>query len=73
VAVTLVACAILLPVSAGAGDGEVLNDQAAVNPGGITPGDSPGFPDTINRRGKYELSGSEVEVFVGDDARVSRS
>src|SRR5688572_18671652 len=57
-AATLAACAVLLPFSAPAADGEVLIDQAAVNAGGITPADSPGFPVTISRRGKYKLSGN---------------
>ena len=56
-AAILVACAVLLPIPAGAADGEVLINQAAVNAGGITPGDGPGFPVTISQRGKYKLSG----------------
>ena len=34
--------------SAGAVDGEVLISQSKANAGGITPGDAPGFPVTLN-------------------------
>lgn len=37
-------------------DGQVLITQAAVNAGGITPGDTPGFPVTINVAGSYRLA-----------------
>src|SRR6188472_3738099 len=56
-AAVFVASAVLLATPAGAIDGEVLIDQAAVDAGGITPGDDPGFPATISRRGKYKLTG----------------
>ncbi|MFZ0929787.1 MAG: hypothetical protein WAN11_14365 [Syntrophobacteraceae bacterium] len=37
-------------------DGVVLIDQARANAGGVTPGDTRGFPVTISRSGSYRLS-----------------
>ncbi len=37
-------------------NGDVLITQAAVNAGGITPGDTPGFPVTISLSGTYRLA-----------------
>jgi hypothetical protein len=48
--------AALSAVPAAALEGEILIDQAAIAAGGITPGDTPGFPVSINRRGKYKLT-----------------
>ena len=45
-------------VDARAADGEVLINQAKVNAGGITPGDTAGFPATLSRPGRYKLSGN---------------
>jgi len=53
-----VATIALAVYPAGAVDGEILIDQAAVNAGGITPGDGAGFPALINRSGRYKLSGN---------------
>ena len=39
-------------------DGEVLIDQAKAAAGGVTPDDSPGFPVTLSRSGKYKLTGN---------------
>jgi hypothetical protein len=39
-------------------DGVVLIDQAKALAGGVTPGDSPGFPVRINQSGSYRLSGN---------------
>jgi hypothetical protein len=50
------ATSILLACPAAAVDGEVLIDQAAALAGNVTPGDGPGFPVTISRRGKYKLT-----------------
>jgi hypothetical protein len=58
-AAAFVASAVLLATPAAAVDGEVLINQAAVNAGGITPGDDPGFPATLSRRGKYKLASRE--------------
>jgi hypothetical protein len=39
-------------------DGEILINQARVQAGQITPGDTPGFPVTISKPGSYRLSGN---------------
>src|SRR6188508_1383609 len=58
-ALALATCAIFAAVSpALAVDGEILISQAKVNAGGITPGDSAGFPATLSRPGRYKLSGN---------------
>jgi hypothetical protein len=49
---------LLLATPALAIDGEILIDQARVNAGGITPGDTPGFPATLSRPGRYKLTGN---------------
>ncbi len=41
-------------------NGEVLITQAAVNAGNITPGDTPGFPVTINVGGSYRLASNLI-------------
>jgi hypothetical protein len=41
-------------------DGVVLIDQARALAGGVTPGDSPGFPVTLSRPGSYRLAGNLV-------------
>jgi hypothetical protein len=58
VAAVLVACAVLDAFPAAAVDGEILIDQAKVNSGGVTPGDTAGFPATLSRPGRYKLSGN---------------
>src|SRR6188508_2715671 len=58
-ALALATCAIFAAVSpALAVDGEILINQAKVNAGGITPGDTAGFPATLSRPGRYKLSGN---------------
>jgi hypothetical protein len=53
------AAALLLGAAAAhAADGEILINQAKVNAGGITPGDTAGFPATLSRPGHYKLSGN---------------
>ena len=47
--------AVTLPAHA-----QVLIDQAAVEAGGITPGDDPGFPATISVAGSYRLTSNLV-------------
>ena len=37
-------------------NGDILISQSAVSAGGITPGDTPGFPVTISRPGTYRLA-----------------
>jgi hypothetical protein len=61
--------ALTLLLLAGEGravDGEILINQAAVNAGGITPGDDPGFPTTLSRPGRYKLT-SNLKVPTGKD------
>ena len=41
-------------------NGEVLITQAAINAGNITPGDTPGFPVTINVGGSYRLASNLI-------------
>jgi len=48
---TALLCAGLLAMPAAAVEGEILINQAKVNAGGITPGDTAGFPATISRAG----------------------
>ncbi|MEZ4291229.1 MAG: hypothetical protein R3E53_12125 [Myxococcota bacterium] len=56
-----VALALLLgAASAGAVDGVIELNVAAIQAGGITPGDAPGFPATLSREGRYRLTGSLV-------------
>ncbi len=43
---------------ASATDGVILIDQARALAGGVTPGDTPGFPVTISLPGSYRLSGN---------------
>src|SRR3954453_1870412 len=49
---------MLAAIPAAAADGEILINQAKVNAGGITPGDTAGFPATLSRPGRYKLSGN---------------
>jgi hypothetical protein len=60
VAAAIVTCGMLIAVPAWAVDGEILIDQAAVNAGSITPGDTAGFPATLSRPGRYKLNGNLV-------------
>ena len=60
---------MLSTIPAAASDGEVLIDQAKVAAGGITPADTPGFPVTVNRSGKYKLTGNLL-VPAGTDGFV---
>jgi hypothetical protein len=70
----ILACVLFNQSPAVAVDGEILIDQAAVNVGGITPGDSAGFPATLSRPGRYKLAGNliapgglrAIEVTVND-------
>jgi hypothetical protein len=39
-------------------DGVIEINQAAVRAGGITPGDTPGFPAWLNLEGSYRLTGN---------------
>jgi len=58
IAAAIAAFAMLFATPAVAVDGEILIDQAKVNVGGITPGDTPGFPATLSRPGRYKLVGN---------------
>lgn len=46
-----------ISASAHAIDGEILITQAKAMAGNVTPGDTPGFPVTISKSGKYKLAG----------------
>ncbi len=64
----LVACLCGTGVStAFAADGVVLIDQNRALAGGVTPGDTPGFPVTLSQPGSYKLSGN-LTVPQGTDA-----
>src|SRR4026209_2374588 len=57
----LLAAAIFVALSASAfADGEdgVLITQARAIAGGVTPGDTPGFPVTITQPGLYKFAGN---------------
>lgn len=41
-----------------AAEGVIEINQAAALAGGVTPGDTPGFPVTLSRRGSYRLTGN---------------
>lgn len=57
--ILIIAATALAPLSsASALDGEELIDQAKALAGGVTPADDPGFPVTIDRGGKYKLTGN---------------
>jgi len=55
---TLTSVWLLTCGTAAATDGVVLIDQARALAGGVTPGDTPGFPVLISVSGSYRLSGS---------------
>src|SRR3954470_783988 len=65
----IVAAAFASASPASALDGEVLINQSIATAGGVTPADDPGFPVTINRSGKYKLTGNLV-VPAGTDGFV---
>jgi hypothetical protein len=44
------------------GDGVVSIDQARAIAGGVTPGDTPGFPVTIDRPGSYRLTSNLINT-----------
>lgn len=57
----LIALAVAtLSLSAGLVGGPLPIDQAQALRGGVTPGDAPGFPITINQAGSYRLSSDLV-------------
>src|SRR5262245_56442078 len=49
---------MLLATPALAVDGVIEINQVAVFAGGITPGDTPGFPATLSQAGSYRLTGN---------------
>ncbi|MBI3680147.1 MAG: right-handed parallel beta-helix repeat-containing protein, partial [Acidobacteria bacterium] len=49
---------VLATAPAFAVDGVILIDQSLALAGSVTPGDTPGFPVTIDRPGSYRLSGN---------------
>lgn len=51
------AALLLLAAPALAGDGRIEINQASALAGGITPGDAPGFPVTLDQPGSYVLTG----------------
>jgi hypothetical protein len=48
------------PLAAAAVDGVIEINQAAALAGGVTPGDAPGFPVSLNAPGSYRLTGALV-------------
>jgi hypothetical protein len=62
-ALLLVAIAILHPAAALASDGAIEINAAKAAAGGVTPGDTPGFPITLDTPGSYRLTG---DLAVGD-------
>jgi hypothetical protein len=58
------------PDLARAVDGVVEINQAAANAGGVTPGDSPGFPVTLGLPGSYRLTGNLVVPFEQNGLEV---
>ena len=70
IAAALVVASLALAVfPAAAVDGEILINQAGVNAGGITPGDTAGFPATLSRPGRYKLT-SNLVVPSGADGII---
>ena len=66
---------LLLTAPSWAADGTIQINQSKANAGGVTQGDSPGFPVTISKSGSYRLSGNltvpdvnttAVEITSGD-------
>jgi hypothetical protein len=59
-------CTLLLgwllcaPLAAAAVDGVIEINQAAALAGGVTPGDAPGFPVSLNAPGSYRLTAGLV-------------
>jgi hypothetical protein len=56
----VICCSMFIPVAAFAVDGTVLINQTNAIMGGVTPGDTPGFPVTISQTGSYKLSSNLV-------------
>jgi hypothetical protein len=57
-----------LPGTAFAVDGQIAITQAKAMAGGVTPGDAPGFPVSINQPGSYVLSGNLTVPDANTDA-----
>jgi hypothetical protein len=64
------AALLALTLPAHAVDGVKLIDMARVAAGGVTPGDTPGFPVTISQPGSYRLSGNLTVPDANTDAIV---
>jgi hypothetical protein len=58
----------LVPRPAAAADGRVEINQARAQAGGITPGDTPGFPITLSLSGSYVLTGNLTVADAALDA-----
>jgi hypothetical protein len=58
IAAAFLATALLAAAGAKAGDGVIEINAANAGAGGVTPGDTPGFPVTLSLPGSYRLSGS---------------
>ena len=56
-ALSIALVAAMAAASAGAADGVSEINQARALAGGVTPGDVPGFPVTIDASGSYRLTG----------------
>jgi hypothetical protein len=72
---TSIVFGLLIPIAlqaapaALAAGGEIELSQAAAVAGGVTPGDTAGFPITISASGRYRLVGN-LDVPAGDDGIV---
>jgi Right handed beta helix region len=64
-------CVGLVAMPANAVDGEILISQAKVNAGGLTPGDTAGFPATLSRPGRYKLSSNLVVPALANGIEVT--
>lgn len=70
----LLAAVCLLPLTAGAVDGVIEINHARALAGGVTPGDAPGYPVTIDRTGSYRLTGNLTQPDATTDViRVTGS
>ncbi len=56
--IALIVSIALVAAPAHAVDGVVEINAAAATAGGVTPGDTPGFPITLSRSGSYRLTGN---------------
>ena len=65
---TIVGVGLAIATPATGSDGVIEINQARALAGGVTPGDSPGFPVTISQPGSYRLTGN-LDVTVAADPK----